>query len=96
MCLVYVYSYCSLESTILLHAAAAAAATVATAAAAEYTGWFEEGWPNLFRVGKTSVECSIETQVQVHRHRVDRQFQFSSVKFSQSLAVADPPYCGPP
>ena len=87
MCLVYVYSYCSLESTILLHAAAAAA---------EYTGWFEEGWPNLFRVGKTSVECSIETQVQVHRHRVDRQFQFSSVKFSQSLAVADPPYCGPP
>ena len=62
-------------------------------AAAEYTGWFEEGWPNLFRVGKTSVECSIETQVQVHC--VDRQFQFSSVKFSQSLA-ADPPYCGPP
>ena len=45
----------------------AAAATAAVAAvAAEYTGWFEEGWPNLFRVGKTSVECSIETQVQVH------------------------------
>ena len=70
-----------------------ATAAVAVVAAAEYTGWFEEGWPNLFRVGKTSVECSIETQVQVHR--VDRQFQFSSVKFSQSLA-ADPPYCGPP
>ena len=90
LCLVCVYSYCSLESTILLHDGGGGAAV---AVAAEYTGWFEEGWPNLFRVGKTSVECSIETQVQVHR--VDRQFQFSSVKFSQSLA-ADPPYCGPP